>query len=312
MNGSYEYYKVFYFVARYLNISKAARVLQMSQPNVTRTIKKLESELGCELFVRTNSGVILTKKGETLYKHVKEASRLLSLGEAEIAAQNDSEGKIISMGIPLGISRNMIHLNIIPSIGQFINDHPDTHLRIVSKTTPELIDDIKNGEIDIAIISTSVYNNNSKIPERIGLRFKDTVIAGNKYRDTFKEPVRLSDLMNYPIIGLPQNTETYRLYDNHSAEIGFIYRVDIEVSNYDLALSFAQNNIGIACVPEYMAAPAIAEGSVFAPQIIDKMPERRLSVYRNETSGSSASALLEDYLIKFSQDNKISGIENPI
>ena len=43
---SYDYYRVFYYVARYGNISQAARLLLNNQPNLTRTIKKLEAELG--------------------------------------------------------------------------------------------------------------------------------------------------------------------------------------------------------------------------------------------------------------------------
>ena len=47
---SYDYYRIFYYVARYGSISKAASVLMNNQPNLTRTIKNLEGELGCPLF----------------------------------------------------------------------------------------------------------------------------------------------------------------------------------------------------------------------------------------------------------------------
>lgn len=47
MNINYDYYRIFYFVAKYGNISQAAKLLLNNQPNLTRTIKNLESELGC-------------------------------------------------------------------------------------------------------------------------------------------------------------------------------------------------------------------------------------------------------------------------
>lgn len=50
MNINYDYYRIFYFVAKYGNISQAAKLLLNNQPNLTRTIKNLESELGCPLF----------------------------------------------------------------------------------------------------------------------------------------------------------------------------------------------------------------------------------------------------------------------
>ena len=64
---SYEYYRIFYHVARCGNLTKAAEALQNSQPNLTRAIRNLEAEIGCPLFSRTNRGMILTPEGEGLY-----------------------------------------------------------------------------------------------------------------------------------------------------------------------------------------------------------------------------------------------------
>ena len=59
MNVNFEYYKIFYYVAKYNNFTKAAHVLNNSQPNITRAMNCLEHELNCTLFVRTNRGVCL-------------------------------------------------------------------------------------------------------------------------------------------------------------------------------------------------------------------------------------------------------------
>ena len=68
---SYDYYRVFYYVARYGNVSQAARLLLNNQPNLTRTIKKLEAELGCPLFSRSRKGMKLTPEGAAVraYPH---------------------------------------------------------------------------------------------------------------------------------------------------------------------------------------------------------------------------------------------------
>ena len=70
MNVNFENYKTFYFVAKFGNITAAAEALYSEQPNVTRTIKNLEKELGCTLFTRSNKGVTLTPEGEKLYRRV--------------------------------------------------------------------------------------------------------------------------------------------------------------------------------------------------------------------------------------------------
>ncbi|MBO4375499.1 MAG: LysR family transcriptional regulator [Lachnospiraceae bacterium] len=299
MNLSYEYYKVFYYAARYLNISKAAKVLSTSQPNVSRTIKKLEEDLGCKLFVRTNSGVSLTKQGETLYRHVREASRQLSIGEAEIASETDAKNKSISIGFPTSFTFSNQGFNIIHPIRQFYEDHPDIHLLIVNKATPDLISDVDDGLLDLAVISSSILRHLHDTTEQTILKFRDRVIAGNKYRDEFTGPLPISYFLDYPVIGYVENTETYDIYDQYFAAKGHVFQKSIEVTNPDQALSFVKNNMGIGCVPDFLADPAIEAGLVFAPKITDRLPQRKIVVIRNETSGNSAAAILEDYIISF-------------
>ena len=79
---NYEYYRIFYHVAKCGNLTKAAEALQNSQPNLTRAIRNLESEIGCPLFSRTNRGMILTPEGEELYRHIQVACTEIEAGEA--------------------------------------------------------------------------------------------------------------------------------------------------------------------------------------------------------------------------------------
>ena len=65
-----DYYRIFYYVAQYQSFSKAAEILGNNQPNLSRCMNLLESELGCKLLVRTNRGVSLTPEGQRLFEHV--------------------------------------------------------------------------------------------------------------------------------------------------------------------------------------------------------------------------------------------------
>lgn len=67
MDINFEYYKIFYYVAKYCNFTKAARALGNSQPNVTRAMNNLEQQINSILFIRNNRGVQLTPEGERLY-----------------------------------------------------------------------------------------------------------------------------------------------------------------------------------------------------------------------------------------------------
>ena len=66
MDISYDYYRTFYYVAKYKSFTGAAEALLNSQPNITRTMKKLEKELGCTLFVRQRHGIALTPEARSM------------------------------------------------------------------------------------------------------------------------------------------------------------------------------------------------------------------------------------------------------
>ena len=73
MQQSLTQYKTFYEVAKSENVSKASRILLISQPAVSKSIKKLEDSLGVKLFDRTTVGLNLTSEGKLLYEHLTTA-----------------------------------------------------------------------------------------------------------------------------------------------------------------------------------------------------------------------------------------------
>ena len=85
MDTNFEHYKVFFFVAKYGNITKAAAVLKTSQPAVTRTIHNLENILGCRLFIRSKSGMKLTPEGNIFYEYIAAGCALFFKGESSLS-----------------------------------------------------------------------------------------------------------------------------------------------------------------------------------------------------------------------------------
>ena len=107
MNANFEYYKVFYYVSKYENLTKAASVLKTSQPAVTRTIHNLENILGCRLFTRSKSGMKLTPEGKIFYQYV-------AAGCAQFFKAEDNLNNLISLenGTIYISAVSYTHLNI--------------------------------------------------------------------------------------------------------------------------------------------------------------------------------------------------------
>ena len=89
MNIDYDYYRRFYYVAKYRNLSLVAKLLNTNQPNLSKLMNKLEEQMGCKLMIRTNKGIKLTEEGERLYNHVAIAYNELRAAEAELSSEND-------------------------------------------------------------------------------------------------------------------------------------------------------------------------------------------------------------------------------
>ena len=81
MEIDFELYRIFYVVAECGSITKASIELFISQPAVTKQIKKLESILGCDLFIRTKRGLVLTESGKAIYSDVRNAIKSFELAE---------------------------------------------------------------------------------------------------------------------------------------------------------------------------------------------------------------------------------------
>ena len=139
MNINYDYYRIFYFVAKYGNISQAAKLLLNNQPNLTRTIKNLESELGCPLFSRTNRGMRLTPEGQKLYEHIKVAIEHIEAGEEEI-----TESKNLQTGtVFVAASEVALRCLLLPVLKKFRMLYPGVRIRISNHSTPQAIAALK-------------------------------------------------------------------------------------------------------------------------------------------------------------------------
>ena len=97
MYVDWEYYKIFYYVAKYQNFTRAARVLGNNQPNITHAMNRLESQLNCVLFIRSNRGVTLTPEGELLYSRIASAAVQIQDAEEELSATATLEHGAISI-----------------------------------------------------------------------------------------------------------------------------------------------------------------------------------------------------------------------
>ena len=150
MSVNFEYYKIFYYVAKYKSITQAASLLYSSQPSISRMIKILEQELGCTLFIRTRKGVALTPEGEELFDHVAPACEELFVGEELLSRSYGLQGDTIR----IGASETALRCFLFDNLELFYAEHPAIKLKIYNHTASEALENLKNGNVDLAVVST--------------------------------------------------------------------------------------------------------------------------------------------------------------
>lgn len=145
-------------VAREGSITRAAEVLHVSQPNLSRQLKQLEDELGVALFIRGNKRITLTTEGILFQQRANEIVSLVSKTAHEFAQQKDSVGGTVSIGcVETNASRMLAE-----TLQEFSSRYPLVRYDLYSADGDDIREKLDKGIIDIGIllepIETAKYN----------------------------------------------------------------------------------------------------------------------------------------------------------
>lgn len=288
---SYDYYRVFYYVAKYKSISQAAKILLNNQPNVTRTIKSLESALGCKLFVRSNHGVSLTYEGERLFNHVQIAFDHLESGEEEIALNKTLQRGAVS----IGATEIALHCLLLPVLQQFKKLYPNVKINITNQSTPQAANAVKNGLLDFALVTTPTVKSSS-INEKIIKEINEIAVCSGAYKELLSNTVTLEQLSTYPIISLGTETMTYTRFASFFNEKGIQFNPSIEASTTDQILLMLKADLGISFIPEEMIKQI---DEIHKIDLLEEIPPRHIClIKRKDHTLSIAAKKMEEMIFK--------------
>lgn len=150
--------KIFLEVANSKSFLDASNRLFLSQPAVSKSMSKLEEDLGVLLFYRDNKGIELTPSGEVLYKYLKDIKDLLLSCERVISAMNDiNEGRIV-----IGVRSHIVRNYLMNKIDRFRVKYPKIVIELIDLSTSALIEKLEERKLDFIVDSSPIetlYNN---------------------------------------------------------------------------------------------------------------------------------------------------------
>ena len=187
--------KYFIAVSREESMTRAAQVLNVTQPTLSKQIKDLEDELGKKLFVRTNYAIKLTAEGELLYKRALDIVSLANETEEELKAMSEATGGNVNIGA--AETDSIKYLARI--IKQLRTECPDIRFSIYSGDSEAVEYKLDKGQLDFALV---VRDFDYEKYSFIELPYKDYfgLIVRSDNPLSRKKRITFEDLRNEPII----------------------------------------------------------------------------------------------------------------
>ena len=294
MNSNFEYYKIFYYVAKYENLTKAATVLKTSQPAVTSTIHKLENELGCRLFTRSKTGMQLTPEGRTFYGYVAAGCAQFFKGENDLSNLISLENGTIY----ISATETALHCYLFQAMEEFNSLYPNVRFKILNNSTTESVNAVKEGKVDLAFVSANLQVA-KPLRMKILRKYHDILISGNRFgelKDDGKE-VSLKELVSYPWISLTAETITRRFLNEYFEKNSLTFTPDMELATTDMILPAVKHNLGLGFIPAEFADSELKSGQVFEIKVKEKLPERNIIlIYDMEYPQSIAAKEFQKFL----------------
>lgn len=188
--------RYFLTVAETGNITKAAQLLHMAQPPLSRQIKQIETELNTQLFDRSGRQLHLTAAGTLLLHRVQEILNLTTRSLEEVKNFNDDIGGTLILGAVSTVSHTMLP----EIIKDFIKLYPNIKIELIIEETTKLTELLEKGVLELGLVRQpfeNKYFNSYVLPsEKL-----TAVLNCNAFPiDEGKTTVTISELAHYPLL----------------------------------------------------------------------------------------------------------------
>jgi DNA-binding transcriptional LysR family regulator len=241
------------------SFSEAARRLNLSTAAVSRSISKIESELGLRLLMRNTRNIHLTDVGRSYYEAVRTA--IDNFTEASDAIVSDT--KQIAGTIRAAMPGTWTRTHVLPALGAFLDEHPRIDIEL---SFYDLLPDLVTGGFDVGVQYSEPVD--SVYIARCIHKVLVYLVASPTYLAKHGIPKTPADLVNHDCINvqLSSGTVTWRLFGDsagNSEEHVHVPRGRLFMLNhYESMLEAAVNGLGIAVADVSSALPLLESGKL--------------------------------------------------
>lgn len=274
--------RYFVEVVQLNGFSRAADALFITQPAISRSIKKLEAELGATLLIREINGVRLTDDGAILFEHAKQ---ILKQFNSMNKALHDKAGPLtgtLNVGLPPVIASTYF-ADIIMA---FSSSHPQVELKIFELGTKQMEEAMLEGTVETAAVVLPFNDNAFELT--IFSEDRLMLLMSHTHPLAIKKEVNFKNIITEPFVFF---SDDFRINDLVRSACG-IYSTEPIIagrSNHlDLIIAMVKAGVGVTLLPNSMCNKNPIENLVAIP-VIDPVLSYQLALANNKNSYQSRS-----------------------
>lgn len=234
----------FITVARIKSFTKAAEILNLTQPAVSQHIKYLEEYYGVGLIKKTGKEIDLTEEGLILYKYSKELDILHRNLEAEIRNKSG-----IHKSYKVGASMTVGGYVLPYILAEYKKEHPNTDILLQVNNTEEIISKLLNRKLDLALVEGNFDRDKFSYK-----KFKDdemVLAVSDKHQFAKKGKVSIEEILQGELIIREKGSGTREIFENKLKELGYdisSFNPYMELGSISAIKSLVEENLGYTII----------------------------------------------------------------
>jgi DNA-binding transcriptional LysR family regulator len=280
---------VFATVVEQESLNKASQVLNLSQPALSRKIRKLEEELGVELFERRGKRLTLTRVGQICYDYAVEFRNLQRKFQESIHDYKKT-GKHSS--ITIGASLTTLQSTLPDLITAYTRDFPQTDIKALTGKTHEIVTMVKERKVDIGLVASSIAHPGLKCVPLFDDHLCLVLPLGHAYID--KPKLDIADLNDLSMILFSKGTWYRVLTDELFHRYAIFPDVKMEIDSFEAIIRLVSTCGTATLLPQsYLRDHLIGQNELTVRNIpeLEKTTRTTSLIFTEEATALNPAAL---------------------
>ena len=294
MDINFEYYKVFYYVAKFGAISKAAEKLCVSQPAISQLIKKLEEQLGTNVFYRGRDGITLTEEGKKLYTWIENSVMTLENVNKQVGKYATLEEGTIRIRTGNTVAKEVLYR----PLAKFMKKYPNIKFEITNGSNKESMKWLSQGELDIVLMNLPIENIWTNVEIIEGSEKEFIFVMSKKFRMKYNVEINeFNDLKKYKLL-LPRKIAPARKILESIYEEAKDIEGENQISSEDIKVELAKNDCGIAFIEKFLIEEELETGKLIEIKLPKKIVAKTGIATMDKSNISFATKKLVEMILE--------------